>query len=161
ASSRSPWAAAWAALEWSGVELSRDQRLAKGSVDVAALPLTPQEFFVFSRVDGTLTLREIVASSGLGVAAAERIVAHHVEPGALTPCETTPDASPVGARQSTPLREKARDRRRRLLQAQLRAADRTARQEASAAPAPEHEPVESEPVKREPDESDVELERVH
>jgi curved DNA-binding protein CbpA len=100
------------------VALSSDQRLARGSIAVEALALTPQDFFVLSRVEGTPTMKEVVASTGLASADAEQTIARLVELGALELREP----APVTTRPSSPaLRDKARDRRRELLRAQLRA----------------------------------------
>ena len=101
--------------------LPRDHRLEKGSVDVGALPLTPQEFFVFSRVEGTPTVRELLAISGIEAVEAERIVGRLLELGALRVRESAPvGGSKDPERPASPLlRDKARERRLRMLQAQL------------------------------------------
>lgn len=109
--------------------LSREQRLTKGSVRVEELPLTPQEFFVLSRVDGTPTVGEIVLGSGLAAPEAERIVSRLVELGALevrgdpeTGMPSAPEASGASASKTPPgLRDRAHARRRELLRSQLTA----------------------------------------
>lgn len=117
--------------------LSRSQRVAPGPKAMAeGLELSPQEYFVLSRVEGTSTVGDVVAMSGMG-AEAERIVERLLSLGVLqlehapgTPVR--PSAKPMLAseprsglgsdgspEQRSELRRHAQDRRRKLLEAQL------------------------------------------
>jgi tetratricopeptide (TPR) repeat protein len=133
------------------VGLPSEQRLGRGSIAIETLTLTPQDFFVLSRVEGTSTVRELVASTGLSATQTEQIIGRLVELGALVPIEDqqsepgpSPSPSPVRGRPSTQLRDQARERRRRMLQAQLGRTAAAAKPERSApratespAPSPE------------------------
>jgi hypothetical protein len=108
--------------------LSREQRLTKGTAALEGLSLSPEEYFVLSRVEGSPTVAEVVATSGLARADAERILDRLLEVGVLTPAGARPAGGnarrvaptpAVAAATDEPLRDRARDRRRKLLEAQF------------------------------------------
>jgi curved DNA-binding protein CbpA len=112
------------------MSLEPDQRLVVDrSVDVRSLPLTPIDFFVFSRVEslggGTPpTVADAIAASGQG-SIAEQSLAKLVELGVLRIDEAEPVASArarASASTDEDLRRRARERKRELLAAQMRAA---------------------------------------
>ncbi|MCX4242387.1 tetratricopeptide repeat protein [Paraliomyxa miuraensis] len=106
------------------------------------MPLRPEEYFVLSRVQGQLTVGELIAGSGLGTAAAEQLVERLLELGALRRAgEPAPAPSvattPPRRRQSTQeLRVQAEERRRRVLQQQLVASRRSTPTPVPFAPEP-------------------------
>ncbi|MFO7561682.1 MAG: J domain-containing protein [Enhygromyxa sp.] len=107
--------------------------LVDGKVDVRGLPLTPSDFFLFSRVEalgGTMPPRvaDVIAASGQAVADAEGSIAKLIELGLLV---IAADEAPVPRpRQPSTangdLRKRARERKRGLLTAQMRAAEGSA-----------------------------------
>jgi curved DNA-binding protein CbpA len=100
-------------------------------VDLRSLPLTPVDFFVFSRVGSLasgvgITVAELVAASGQATDIAEASIAKLVELGVLRPSDQAATSRGSGSR-SRPdddqdLRRRARERRRGLLAAQMRGA---------------------------------------
>ncbi len=64
-------------------DTSRRARPVEG-IDLRALPLTPQQAFVLSRVDGTLTEEELVLLTGLEPAQVREALDHLASLGALT-----------------------------------------------------------------------------
>lgn len=122
-----------------GMGLPADLRLAVvAGCDLRGLPLTPDDFFVYSRIEalargGATTVAEVVAASGQGPEQTERALERLLELGALTqaeapaegpadPAAEVGEAAPEASRsQSTmELRKKARARRKSLLGAQMR-----------------------------------------
>ncbi len=96
--------------------------------DLRELPLTPEDFFLFSRVEGLSgsigpTVADVVAASGQSPAKAQSILQRLIELGAVTASKPAP--TPANARLRKPdavaesLRQRAQDRRRGLLEAQL------------------------------------------
>ncbi|MFV8756795.1 hypothetical protein ACNOYE_40140 [Nannocystaceae bacterium ST9] len=99
--------------------------------DLRELPLTPEDFFLFSRVEaltGTVgpTVAEVMAASGQSQSAAQTILQRLISLGAIT----TSEPGKLGPRPRKPevggdeLRQRAQDRRRGLLEAQLRVVKR-------------------------------------
>lgn len=120
--------------------LSRDTRLARSAASTVDAPLTPEDFFVLTRIEGTPTVAEVVASSGMPRAQAEQILVRLLELGVIRECSS--DAvkkAPAPPMPSRPgplrLRGRADERRRVLLRAELRAGPR-----ASASPSLEPDP---------------------
>lgn len=119
--------------------LESDARLVlKRGVDLRKLPLTPVDFFLYSRVealDGSSpSVADIVAASGQSQAVAIESLQKLLDLGVLA-LVTSPDTSPRASSRETPgaasassppitsdMRERARNRRRDALEAQLRAA---------------------------------------
>lgn len=101
---------------------SRDQRVARG--DPNGLDLTPEEYFVLSRIDGDATVGEVLAGSGLGRADTERILNRLCEVGAVVVSGRQPTPPPSAAPMKPPspgsFRDRAQTRKRRVLQSQLR-----------------------------------------
>ena len=95
---------------------------------VESLPLGPQEYFVYSRVEGRSTVAEIIVASGLGAAITEGILERLIELGALRvdegPGAPPPDGLARKRHSTQELRAQAQDRRRRVLQQQLAAGRR-------------------------------------
>src|SRR6185295_7193380 len=58
------------------------------------LPLTPEEGFVLSRIDGKLSVRELVQLTGLAPERVEQIVTKLATHGAVD-VEAAPDAPPI------------------------------------------------------------------
>ncbi|PRQ04023.1 J domain-containing protein [Enhygromyxa salina] len=113
-------------------------------VDLRELPLTPVEFFIYSRVEALSgaeapTVGDVIAASGQSSEAAHEVLRKLVDYGVLSPTVESPKA-PVEApgRVGSGLRERARTRRRELLEAQMRmsreAADRDGSGETSDEP---------------------------
>lgn len=98
------------------------------NVDVRGLPLTPIDFFLFSRVEalgGETTVADVIAASGQPAANAEQSLARLVEFGLLVIGSAPAPASPrprPSATDNDDLRKRARDRKRELLAAQMRVA---------------------------------------
>lgn len=107
------------------VSIARTLRLAvPAGVKLESLSLSPEDFFVLSRVERPATVGEIIQTSGLGAAQTEAIVQKLMEIGALKPAEapaSTPSAprSPRRRTSTRELRAQAQDRRKRLLAQQL------------------------------------------
>lgn len=121
--------------------LEPDARLVvERGVDLRKLPLTPVEFFVYSRVEalegtgtGPPSVADIIAASGqseaVAIASLEKLLALGVlalGPPARAASRESPKEAP---REPSPpmgdMRERARSRRRDVLEAQLRAAQGT------------------------------------
>lgn len=100
--------------------LERSQRLTKGDVKIESLELTPQEYFVLSRVEGSPTVAEVLMTSGLDAPETERILDKLVGSGALCLTEVAP-RRPGRVLSTGELRKRAADRRRRTLAAQFHA----------------------------------------
>ncbi len=83
-----------------------------------SLPLSPEDFFVLSRVDGRATVSEVIASSGLDSATAEKILGRLRDLGAISfgPSPRKPAVTP------TELKASAKQRRARMLAAQMKQA---------------------------------------
>lgn len=99
--------------------------------ELRELPLTPEDFFLFSRVEALTgsvgpTVAEVVAASGQSPAIATSILRRLIELGALQTSQ--PSTPSVRARPSAAgtdeLRARAQDRRRGVLEAQLRVVKR-------------------------------------
>lgn len=114
----------------------------------ADLDLTPQDYFVLSRVEGPMTVADVVRSSGLPAREASAIVTKLFDGGALAPCQGRPRPTarpPTGSHAS--LRSAARDRKRQALAAALAGARAPTEPRMPAAP----QPVPSSQVSAEPD----------
>jgi tetratricopeptide (TPR) repeat protein len=99
--------------------LDRSQRLTRGAAP-DGIELTPEEYFVLSRVEGTPTVGEIIVTSGLAAPDAARILDKLLEVGAVVTTNAVPEP-PARApkRLDSSLRGKVADRRRKLLVAQF------------------------------------------
>lgn len=86
----------------------------------ADLALTPQDYFVLSRVEGPIKVGDLVRACGLPARDATAIVDKLVEGGALQLCEAKP--KPVVRRPTGTLRSAAEARKRRALAAALQGA---------------------------------------
>lgn len=122
--------------------LARDTRLAR----IPELPqdavLTPEEFFVLTRIEGRPSVGEVLASAGMPRAEAERILERLVELGLVHPAAEAPArvARPLAARPAPlGLRAKVEQRRRVMLRAELR-------QEPSSPTSPPPAPAPAEPT---------------
>ncbi len=85
------------------------------------LPLTPEDYFVLSRVEGQVSVGEVLATSGLDEGTTREILERLVELGALqvtaaAAADSAPRRRPTS---SMDLRQAAAERRRRLLARQL------------------------------------------
>ncbi len=100
--------------------LDKSQRVTRGAAP--EVELTPEEYFVLSRVEGTPTIGEILVTSGLQAADAARIVEKLVEVGAIVATNAVPTAPTrrsVARRLALGLEDKVAQRRRKLLVAQF------------------------------------------
>lgn len=99
--------------------------------DLRELPLTPEDFFLFSRVEaltGSIgpTVAEVVAASGHAPAAAQSILRRLIDLGAISTsqrAEPSPRSSSMNSSSgpgTEELRQRALERRRGMLEAQLR-----------------------------------------
>jgi curved DNA-binding protein CbpA len=114
--------------------------------DLRELPLTPEDFFLFSRVEaltGSMgpTVAEVVAASGQPPAAARSILERLIELGALTTSQraqssSRPRAPATASGAGEELRQRALERRRGMLEAQLRVVKREHEPSASQDAAP-------------------------
>ncbi|KIG12584.1 Tetratricopeptide repeat protein [Enhygromyxa salina] len=103
-------------------------------VDLRKLPLTPLEFFIYSRVEALAgaeapTVGDVVAASGQPGEAARAALQKLLDYGVLSSADApapvqTPDTEP--SRSGGSLRARARTRRRDLLEAQMRMAQEAA-----------------------------------
>src|SRR5688500_18122269 len=94
--------------------------------DLRELPLTPEAFFLFSRVEALTgsvgpTVAEVVAASGQAPAAAQSHLRRLIDLGAISTSqrvESSPRSSPVNSGPGTEeLRQRALERRRGMLEA--------------------------------------------
>ena len=135
--------------------LAKSQRLTRGAAP-ADLQLTPEEYFVLSRVEGSPTVGEIIVISGLAAGDAVRILDKLVEVGAVVTTNVVPTSPPRPRRKLLgQLEDKVAARRRRLLLAQLQGSpDRTSR-------VADAQPIPRAPVQEEEDDSgDLDFERI-
>ncbi|MCA9687244.1 MAG: hypothetical protein KC457_34105, partial [Myxococcales bacterium] len=105
--------------------------------DLRELPLTPQEFFLFSRVEAlggaeSPTVGEVIGASGQAPDQAERALQRLIELGVLRlragqdgDAGQDPRRSGRVDAETDELRDRARSRRRSLLEAQMRALRQT------------------------------------
>jgi len=126
------------------LSLERSQRLTTTDKPVTELPLTPEDFFVLSRIDGRATVGEIIAGSGLPSADAKQILDKLFELGAIEAHEAAP-ANGASARRERPVAG-AKSRRAAMLRAQFASASGSFKRESrpnsnTAEPKPEPEPV--------------------
>ncbi len=146
--------------------LPRTQRLRRTDAAPESLGIGPEEYFLLSRVEGSPTVGDVLGSSGLPAADAERILGKLVEVGALETIEGEPatkHSEPTRPQkalnlQSPGLRKRADSRRKLMLQQQFGAVARppgeVAREEEDddddlddePGAAPEVDPVEPVPV---------------
>ena len=139
------------------MELDPAQHVQRSDSLPAELDLSPQDYFVLSRVEGPIKVSDLVRACGLPTSEAGAIVDKLVAAGALKPCEVRPKRPVAPAGKRADLRSAAEARRRRMLAAALRPGGRT--------PTAEHEAI-SEPVSKGQgdddgvDEEDDTLERV-
>jgi tetratricopeptide (TPR) repeat protein len=140
------------------MDLEPDARLVVNrGVDPRKLPLTPVDFFVYSRVqalDGSSppSVADIVAASGQPIADATASLQKLLELGALAlgPAVHEPPREPLReTARETDLRERVRQRKREVLEAQLRAAQPKRRPDGkvdqSVLPTPRAESLPAEP----------------
>jgi curved DNA-binding protein CbpA len=128
------------------VPLSRSQRLRRTDAAPETLGIGPEEYFVWSRVEGTPTVGDVLDGSGLPPTEAEKILSRLVEVGALEKAEgtvATRPTKPIDLR-SPELRKRADSRRRLLLQKQFGGAGEAGRAR-TPTPKPEPAAVEDEP----------------
>ena len=98
--------------------------------DLRELPLTPEDFFLYSRIEALTgaigpTVAEVVAASGQPSLAAQSILERLIELGAITTSAATKPSPRVRPPAPTDeLRQRAQERRRGLLAAQLRVTKR-------------------------------------
>ncbi len=99
--------------------------------DVRQLPLTPEDFFVFSRIEALTgvqgpTLADVVTASGLPAANAQTIIERLIGFWVIRvgQAEAPPTRAPRAEVDTT--RQRARERRREQLEAQLRVMTRPA-----------------------------------
>ena len=143
--------------------LPRTQRLRRTDAAPDSLGIGPEEYFLLSRVEGSPTVGDVLGSSGLPPAEAERILTKLVEVGALEKIDgepTTKRSAPTRPQKplnlkSPGLRQRADSRRKLLLQQQFGAVARPPGEqghdeddeiEVDAAAAPEPDPVEPVPI---------------
>lgn len=117
--------------------LERTDRLLRAESLPAGLELTPQDYFVLSRVEGAPTVADVLATSGLPSADAEAILRRLLEAGALRLTGPAAPKRPTAPRpkNSDRLRKRVADRKRRTLAAQFQGviAERPATREVRAA----------------------------
>ncbi len=103
--------------------LDRSQRVSRDAALPDGVDLTPQDYFVLSRVAEPMSVGDLILSSGLPSADATRIVERLVEVGALRvssgqgPGRSRSASSPS---RSNRLRAQAEERRRKALASALR-----------------------------------------
>jgi len=125
------------------VTLGRDERVALNPAkDAARLSLVPEEFFVLSRMDGEHTVEEIVGLCGLDQATTIRALEHLLEIGAL---RRVGEPRAERKRGGDGHRDRAQERRRKLLKSQLASAPRGDAPPRERGPKPEEKPAEEEP----------------
>lgn len=136
--------------------LDKSQRVTRGAAP--DVELTPEEYFVLSRVEGTPTIGEILVTSGLRAADAVRIVEKLVDVGAIVATQAVPEPPRRAAarRLSLGLENKVEQRRRKLLVAQFDARPDQSARVAAAQAQPRAVPQEPE----DDEDDDVTFERV-
>lgn len=114
------------------MDLDPAQHVRQSSPLPANLDLTPQDYFVLSRVEGPVKLKDLVRACGLPSDAASQIVETLLKAGALVPCSARPSATVAAApsRSKTALRTAAQARKRKALADALRTGGRV----------PQHDP---------------------
>jgi hypothetical protein len=112
--------------------LDKSQRVTRGAAS-GDIELSPEEYFVLSRVEGTPTVGEILVTSGLPAPDAARILDKLLQVGAVVTTNVVPTPP---ARSSRRLRLEARieDRRRKLLAAQFASRPQPSRRVSEAEP---------------------------
>ena len=121
--------------------LDKSQRVTLGAT-AEGVELTPEEYFVLSRVQGTPTIGEILATSGLAAGDAARILDKLLNVGAVVTTDAVPKAPSRPRRPNVQpgskeeLRRKAADRRKRMLAAQFGAKPNPAARVSAAGQAP-------------------------
>jgi hypothetical protein len=63
--------------------MHQGDRVERVELDVATLPLTPEDFFLLSRIEGKPTVEEVIRSSGLPASEAKQKLARLIEIGAV------------------------------------------------------------------------------
>ena len=86
---------------------------------VQELPLSPEEFFVLSRIDGKATVADVLLASGLGSESTERILARLMKLDAVRLVDGSQGKVEQASSSSTQLRLQARERRLATLRTQL------------------------------------------
>lgn len=121
-----------AAILSSGITMAlpRETRLARCGGALPEVALTPEEFFVLTRIEGNPSVGEILASSGLSREEAERILGRLLQIGAIqTRGEEASIPSKPGPLPARPgplhLRERVEERRRLVLRTELRSGVRS------------------------------------
>lgn len=132
------------------MDLDPAQHIRQSSPLPANLDLTPQDYFVLSRVEGPVKIKDLVRACGLPSDTASQIVEKLLHGGALEPCSARPSATVAAApsRSKTALRTAAEARKRKALAQALRVGGRAPKNDPPPAPARASE--------GQPDVSDVE-----
>jgi curved DNA-binding protein CbpA len=121
--------------------LGRGDKLEATGKPLDGLPLTPEDFFVFSRIDGTATVAEVIAATGLDGGSAEKILGKLIELGAIRPKDGAPAQPRKRGNTQSRLREQAAARRKQLLADQFKAGKASAaKPKSEKTPEPEPEP---------------------
>lgn len=114
------------------MELDPAQHVQRSDTLPTGLELSPQDYFVLSRVEGPIKVGDLVRACGLPSAEAGTIVAKLIEAGALQPCAPRPSRTVPAAKKAANLRSAAEARKRRALAAALRPASRPSTAEVEA-----------------------------
>ncbi|MGH1347303.1 MAG: hypothetical protein ACRBN8_37425 [Nannocystales bacterium] len=121
------------------MDLDPAQHVRQSSPLPANLDLTPQDYFVLSRVEGPVKVGDLVRACGLPSGEASKSVAKLVRAGALEPCSARPSA-PVAAASSAQgkkgLRTAAQTRKLKALTDRLRNGGRAPQNTVRSEPEP-------------------------
>lgn len=120
------------------MDLDPTQHVRQSSPLPANLDLTPQDYFVLSRVEGPVKVGDLVRACGLPSQDASKIVSKLVEAGALEPCSARPSVTiaAASAGRGKGLRTAAQARKRKALAETLRTAGRVSKTEPPPTPDP-------------------------
>ncbi len=120
------------------MDLDPAQHVRQSSPLPANLDLTPEDYFVLSRVEGPVKVGDLVRACGLPSDTASKIVVKLLQAGALEPCSARPSATIAAAPSSrgNDLRSAAQARRRKTLADVLRTGGRVPHNQPQAAPEP-------------------------
>ncbi len=115
----------------------------------ASLELTPEDYFVLSRIEGSIKVGDLVRSCGLPSSKASEIVAKLLKGGALQTMAPRPSPQPAGRSGNSKLRSAAQARKREALAAALRMKNRSTVERPRAQAQPEEDDAASTPAKGE------------
>lgn len=120
------------------MDLDPAQHVRQSSPLPANLDLTPQDYFVLSRVEGPIKVGDLVRACGLPSNDASKIVGKLVEAGALEPCLARPSATGAAASsgRGKGLRTAAQARKRKALADTLRLGGRAPTNDPQPIPEP-------------------------